>query len=446
MKMLCLLCLNLHRLKTSVISLFRLNVAIAGLQEVRWTGSGETSTDSYKLIWSGHESHRIQGVALAVHRKYVGSLTFWKPLGPHLMHARFKHSFGFVSLFVCYAPTEAADQEAKDTFYQMLNNELRLVSRHDITMVLGDMNATIGSNRTGLERIIGPYPPVNSNNNDNGDRMLDLCSTHNLKPLSTWFQHRKIHRITWYSNTGTVAKTIDHILVSGRWRIASDCRVFRSAELGCTDHRLLVATIHLRLRRTTRLQPRNRPFDASKLREPQHAHRYAVEVRNRFDALDEPQCMEDDWEQLRSTLTPAASDLLGERRTKKPWISSVSLDLVDRCRAARLDRSSVSYRTLNRERRRSLRRDYSAWLNSIASEAELKFNQNNLRPAYIAIKLLCQPSSARRSSALLDDNDILVTNPSSKLSLSLAPTLFLRLEQASHHSSRLLTRVRQVRR
>ena len=106
--------------------LSRLNVAIAGLQEVRWTGSGETSTDSYKLIWSGHESHRIQGVALAVHRKYVGSLTFWKPLGPRLMHARFKHSFGFISLFVCYAPTEAADQEAKDTFYQKLNSELGL--------------------------------------------------------------------------------------------------------------------------------------------------------------------------------------------------------------------------------------------------------------------------------------------------------------------------------
>ena len=219
--------------------LSRLNVSIAGLQEVRWIGSGESTVDNFKLIWSGHENHQIQGVALAIHRRFANALTFWKPLGPRLIYARLKHSFGFLSLFVCYAPTEAADLESKDSFYQLLNCELRHVSRHDITMILGDFNATIGSNRPdpGLEHIVGPHTSAGVNTNDNGDRMLDLCSTHNFKVLGTWFQHREIHRLTWYSNTGTVAKTIDHILVSGRWRIASDCRVFRSAELGSSDHR-----------------------------------------------------------------------------------------------------------------------------------------------------------------------------------------------------------------
>ena len=42
--------------------LSRLNVAIAGLREVRWTGHGETSIDNYKLILSGHERDQIQGV------------------------------------------------------------------------------------------------------------------------------------------------------------------------------------------------------------------------------------------------------------------------------------------------------------------------------------------------------------------------------------------------
>ena len=102
------------------------------------------------------------------------------------------------------------------------------------------MNATVGPNRSGIERFVGPHTSNVTNNN--GDRMIELCTSHNLKILGTWFQHRQIHRATWYSNTGLLSKEIDHILVSGRWKVASDGRVFRSAELGSTDHLLLVAS------------------------------------------------------------------------------------------------------------------------------------------------------------------------------------------------------------
>ena len=54
-----------------------------------------------------------------------------------------------------------------------------------------------------------------------------------------------LHRWTWYSNAGGVAKEIDHILVSTRWRVLQNCRIFRSAEFLATDHRLVVATLKL---------------------------------------------------------------------------------------------------------------------------------------------------------------------------------------------------------
>lgn len=82
---------------------------------------------------------------------------------------------------------------------------------------------------------------------DNGDRMLNLCSILKLKVLGTCCPHRLIHRTTWYSNVSTISKAIYHILASGRWRVSSNCRVFRSTEFGYTDHRLLVAIFDLRL-------------------------------------------------------------------------------------------------------------------------------------------------------------------------------------------------------
>lgn len=78
--------------------LFHLNITITGLQEVRWTGSGETSVDEYRMLWSG-DNHHIQGVALAVHKKHTAAAVLhltllWPPIHHYLLcpnrHSRWK--------------------------------------------------------------------------------------------------------------------------------------------------------------------------------------------------------------------------------------------------------------------------------------------------------------------------------------------------------------------
>lgn len=132
------------------------------------------------------------------------------------------------------APTNASDSETKDAFYLQLYDEIRRISNHDIIIVFGNMKVSTGLRRPGLDHIIGPYA-LWAELNDSCDRMMVLCAMNNLKLISTWFQHCDIHRISWYSNTGNVSKCIDHIFISGRWKVATDCRVFLSAELGSTD-------------------------------------------------------------------------------------------------------------------------------------------------------------------------------------------------------------------
>ena len=48
--------------------LTRLNIGIAGLQEVRWLGTGELSAGDRKFLWSGGPEGGIKqyGVALAI--------------------------------------------------------------------------------------------------------------------------------------------------------------------------------------------------------------------------------------------------------------------------------------------------------------------------------------------------------------------------------------------
>ncbi|KAG8190478.1 hypothetical protein JTE90_016716 [Oedothorax gibbosus] len=43
-----------------------------------------------------------------------------------------------------HAPIEDAEEEQKNEFYEDLNNEIARVPRHDVKLVLGDLNAKIG--------------------------------------------------------------------------------------------------------------------------------------------------------------------------------------------------------------------------------------------------------------------------------------------------------------
>ena len=77
------------------------------------------------------------------------------------------------------------------------------------------------------------------------------------------------------------------------------------------------------------------------------------------------------------------------------------LTLVDRCRETRLQGRMSAFRELNRLRRRSLRKDKTAWLHRIADSAELGFRTGNSRSAYQSITELCQSGKHRHSSPLL---------------------------------------------
>ena len=49
-----------------------------------------------------------------------------------------------VTIVCVYAPTESADIEVKDTFYNELNDVIRYTPNHNFLVVLGDLNARVG--------------------------------------------------------------------------------------------------------------------------------------------------------------------------------------------------------------------------------------------------------------------------------------------------------------
>ena len=106
---------------------------------------------------------------------------------------------------------------------------------------MGDFNASTGTDWDGYETCVGPRG--SGTVNLNSTKFHDFARSRGLGVAGSWFQHTQAHRWTWYSNAGSVAKEIDHVLIGGRWRIIQNCRVYRSAQFLNTDHRLVVATL-----------------------------------------------------------------------------------------------------------------------------------------------------------------------------------------------------------
>ena len=168
-----------------------------------------------------------------------------KPVNEHITRRRICHSLDVVSLVSVYAPTEVSDLTVKDSFHATLESVVDRCPRRDTLLVLRDFNASTGTDRDGYETCVGPHG--SGTMNQNSTKFLDFARSHGLRMAGSWFQCPKAHRWTWYSNAGSVAKEIDHVLVVGRWRMIQSCRVYRSAQFLNTDHRLVAATLKLHL-------------------------------------------------------------------------------------------------------------------------------------------------------------------------------------------------------
>ena len=57
-------------------------------------------------------------------------------------------------VIVCYAPTENAKDEEKDTFYDELQASVNETPSHDL-LTMGDLNAKVGIDNQGKESTIG---------------------------------------------------------------------------------------------------------------------------------------------------------------------------------------------------------------------------------------------------------------------------------------------------
>ena len=114
----------------------------------------------------------------------------------------------------------------------------------DVTVLMGDFNAKIGSNNRGYEEVIGTQGIGEMN--ENSEMYADLCSFNRLLIGGSVFPHRRIHKATWVSPDHRTENQIDHICLSQKFRRSmQDVRVHRGAD-AASDHHLVLTKLKLK--------------------------------------------------------------------------------------------------------------------------------------------------------------------------------------------------------
>lgn len=406
-------------------------IDILGISECRWTEVGKIRTqDNQEIIFSGKQDRHEYGVAIIMSNSAAQSLMSWKPVSDRIITARFYSKYIKTTIIQTYAPTNEADDEVKNTFYEELQKIYDETPKHDMIISIGDWNAKLGSQLVGEKGIVGKHV-LQAERNDNGTRFVSSCEVNNMAIVSTMFPHKDIHKYTWTSPNGVTRNQIDHIAINGRFkRSVLDARTFREADVN-SDHNLLVGTVKLKLAKVLKKKETRSRFNVNQLKLKDVKHKFTIELRNRFSCLEEEgeiidvdvdlqKSLDQNWKLIKETYNKTAEKVLGRRKGKqKPWISNESWSKIDERRSlkAKVDEAksdrikqkrNIEYSEKAREVKRSLRHDKRKWADDIAREAENAYKKGNMRGVYECTKRLCN-SNQRRAEVIKDKDGKLLT-------------------------------------
>ena len=404
----------------------RYNLHVLGVSESRWTGTGRHKTSTGEtVLYSGRgdDLHR-EGVAVILKKGTEKSLMEWKPINSRLLRVRLRGKHINTTIIQCYAPTNDSDEDIKDEFYNQLQTEIESLPRHELKIIMGDLNAKVGSDNTNYERAMGREGCGSMN--DNGERLLETCTTYDYVIGGTLFQHQDIHKLTWCSPNGRDINQIDHLMINGTWRRSLlDVRVRRGADVG-GDHHLVTATLRLKLRRSGPRPYRQQRFDVDKLQDSKTRSSFVLQIRNKFQALadleqQEPQDINWKWNQVQSLYIDASETCLGTKKVKrKEWITADTWEAIEdrrvlkkkvmETKSERLkERYKQQYREADKTVKRKTRADRRAFVDDLASQAEEAAGRGEQGKVYKITKIVAGKYRGTSNAPITDKQGRLLT-------------------------------------
>ena len=287
--------------------------------------------------WKNSVNASVGGVGMLIGPRALKTLNSIERIQPMMMAATFNGN-PKATIISCYSPTNVSEETELVTFYEELSSLVCSISKHNLLVIGGDMNAQIGKNRN------NKYSLHNTSNR-NGQHLIDFMIENRLTCLNTNFQKRE-GKLWTYTYVNKSKAQIDYLFINRKWKnSAINCEAYSTFEGVSSDHRIVMAKIRLSLRNNATRTVTTRRYDWALLNNRDIRDKYALELRNRFETLQEKAekgTPNDEYENFVEAHLEAASKYIPTKpRTKYrvPWET-----LAVREKRALVKTASKSYR------------------------------------------------------------------------------------------------------
>ena len=130
-----------------------------------------------------------------------------------MIFVRFQAKSFNITVIQVYALTSNAEEAEVEWFCEDLQDLLKLTPKKDILFIIWAWNAKVGSQE--ISRVTGKFGLRVQN--EEGERLTELCQENTLVIANTLFQQHKRRLHTWTSPDGQHQYQIDYIFCSQRW-------------------------------------------------------------------------------------------------------------------------------------------------------------------------------------------------------------------------------------
>ena len=164
---------------------------------------------------------------------------------------------------------------------------------------------------------------LNEETNRNGELLCEFAYANNMVVMSTNFEHKRIHKITWLSPDQNTASQIDHIIINANNKgVIEDVRSMRDPNID-SDHFLVKAVIDQKLSviHKKKLKPVLK-WNKINLQNPSKLKQYRSLLHNTFINLAPKQETDEEWEQIKTAVVDAAREVIhtqGKSPRNEKW-------------------------------------------------------------------------------------------------------------------------------
>ena len=231
------------------------------IQEHRYTHTEEIkyhkTGNGWMLVtvsaWKNSVNASVGGVGILIGPRALKTLNSIERIQPRMMAATFNGN-PKATIISCYSPTNVSEENEIVTFYEDLSSLVCSISKHNLLVIGGDMNAQIGKNRN------NKYSLHNASNR-NGQHLIDFMIENRLTCLNTNFQKRE-GKLWAYTYANKSKAQIDYVLINRKWKNnAMNCEAYSSCEGVSSDHRIVTAKVQLSLRKNATRKAKTKHYD-----------------------------------------------------------------------------------------------------------------------------------------------------------------------------------------